>query len=223
MNVDLDSHTVFSFSSPSSLTSFLVFSLFIYKTKMRSFSVELCVLTNVCSHATTITTGLWNVSPSDFTLFSLLILVSISSMQTCKGLRKSVRDYHQIAFPNPVSSTSNILSNTAVVSQSLSHIWLFVTPWAATCQPSLFVTVSRSLLKLMSTESVMSSSHVILHYPFLLFPSLFPSIRFFSNESALWINIEPSASVLPMNVQGWFPLGLTSLISFLSNFHQGAL
>ena len=90
---------------------------------MYSFSVELCVLTNVCNHVTAITAGLWTISPSDFTLFSLLIVVSISSIQTCKGLTKSVRDYHQIAFSNPISSTSNILCNTAVF-QSLRHIWL---------------------------------------------------------------------------------------------------
>ena len=88
---------------------------------MYSFSVELCVLTNVCNRVTAITAGLWTISPSDFTLFSLLILVSISSIQTRKGLTKSVRDYHQIAFSNPISSTSNILCNTAVF-QSLRHI-----------------------------------------------------------------------------------------------------
>ena len=169
MNVNLSSHIVFSFSSPCSLTSFLVFSLFIYKTKMHSFSVELCVLTNACNHVTAITTGLWTISPSDFTLFSLLILVSISSIQTGKGLTKSVRDYHQIAFSKPISSTSNILCNTAVF-QSLRHIWLYVTPGAATCQPSLSFTVSRSSHKLMSIESVMSVSSSI-----TLFSSFFHS------------------------------------------------
>ena len=67
--------------------------------------------------------------------------------------------------------------------ESLSCVWLFVTPWTAACQASLFITNSWSLLKLMSIESVMSSNHLI----HLLPPSLFPSIRIFSNESVLRI------------------------------------
>ena len=70
--------------------------------------------------------------------------------------------------------------------QSLSCVRLFVTPWTAACQASLSITNSRSLLKLVSTESVMPSNHLILCHPLLL-PSIFPSIRVFSNESALWI------------------------------------
>ena len=66
--------------------------------------------------------------------------------------------------------------------QSLSHVRLFVTPWTAAHQASLFVTNSQSLLKLMSIESVISSNHLILCRP-LLPPSIFPSIRVFSNES----------------------------------------
>ena len=70
--------------------------------------------------------------------------------------------------------------------QSLSHVRLFVTPWTAAHQASLFVTNSQSLLKLMSIESVISSNHLILCRP-LLPPSIFPSIRVFSNESVLRI------------------------------------
>ena len=66
--------------------------------------------------------------------------------------------------------------------QSLSRVWLFVTPWTAACQASLSITNSRSLLKLMSIELVMPSNH-LLGYPLLLLPSVFPSIRVFSNES----------------------------------------
>ena len=69
--------------------------------------------------------------------------------------------------------------------QSLSRVWLFATPWTAARQVSLSITNSRSLLKLMSTESVMPSKHLILCRPLLLPPSVFPSIRVFSNESAL--------------------------------------
>ena len=87
--------------------------------------------------------------------------------------------------------------------QSLSHVQLFVTPWTAACQASLSITNSRRLPKLMSTESVMPSSHLILCCPLLLLPPIFPSIRVFSNESALLIrwpkywsfsfNISPSS------------------------------
>ena len=66
-----------------------------------------------------------------------------------------------------------------------SHVRLFVTPWTATRQASLSITDSWSLPKLMSIESVMPSNHLILCHPLLLSPSIFPSIRVFSNESAL--------------------------------------
>ena len=71
--------------------------------------------------------------------------------------------------------------------QSLSRVRLFVTPWTAAHQVSLSITNSWSLLKLTSFESVMPSSHLILCCPLLLLPSIFPSIRVFSNESALCI------------------------------------
>ena len=70
--------------------------------------------------------------------------------------------------------------------QLLSHVQLFVIPWTAARQASLAITNSRSLLKLMSIESVMTSNHLILCHP-LLPPSIFPSIRGFSNETALCI------------------------------------
>ena len=69
--------------------------------------------------------------------------------------------------------------------QLLSRVWLFATPWIAECQASLSITNSRSLLKLMPFESVMSSSHLILCRPLLLLPPISPSIRVFSNEPTL--------------------------------------
>ena len=81
-----------------------------------------------------------------------------------------------------------IISNTmriAIVVQSLSCIQLFVTPWTAACQASLSFTLSWSLLKFMSTESVMLSNDLILCHPLLLLLSIFPNIRVFSSESAL--------------------------------------
>ena len=100
--------------------------------------------------------------------------------------------------------------------QSLSHVWLFGIQWTAACQASLPITNSQSLLTLMSIESVMPANHFILCHS-LLPPAIFPSIRVFSNESALrirWPSIRgsASASVLSMNIQDWFPLGRTSLI-----------
>ena len=105
--------------------------------------------------------------------------------------------------------------------QSLSRIQLFVTPWTAACQASLSITNSRSLPKLMSTESVMPSNHLNLCHPILLLPSIFPLIRVFSNESALHIRWPKYCSfsftsVLPMNTQDWSPLGWTGWISLQS-------
>ena len=74
-----------------------------------------------------------------------------------------------------------------IVVQSLSHVWHFATSWAAARQASLSFTISQSLLKLMSIESVLPSNHHILCYPLLLLPSIFLGIKVFSNESALHI------------------------------------
>ena len=107
---------------------------------------------------------------------------------------------------------------------SLSYVWLFVTACTAAHQASLSITNSQSLLKLI--ESVMPSNHLILCHPFLLLPSIFPSIRVFSNESVLHIKwpkfgVSASASVLPMNIQDWFPLGLTGWVSLQSKGLSG--
>ena len=91
-----------------------------------------------------------------------------------KGLKKVSRGLEQT-----VQEFSSV--------QSLSRVRLFATPWTAACQASLSVTKSRSLLKLMPIESMMSSNHLILGHPLLLLPSIFPSMRVFSNESILHI------------------------------------
>ena len=83
---------------------------------------------------------------------------------------------------------SNVkLNGTFGSVQSLSRVRLFATPWTAAHQASLSITNSRSLLKLMSIESVMPPNYLILYHPLLLLPSIFPSIRVFSNESILRI------------------------------------
>ena len=88
-------------------------------------------------------------------------------------------------------------------------------------QASLSFTISWSLLKLMSIELVILSNHLILCCPLFLLPSVFPSIKVFYNELAFHIRwpkywIFSSVSVIPVNIQSWFPLGLTGLISLLS-------
>ena len=84
--------------------------------------------------------------------------------------------------------------NSLISIQSLSHVQIFVTPWTAAHQASLSITNSWSPPKLMSTESVMPSNHLILCRLLLLLPSIFPSIRVFSNESALHIRLTQSGT-----------------------------
>ena len=118
--------------------------------------------------------------------------------------------------------------------QSLSRVRLFVTPWTAACQASRSITISRILLKLMSIELEMPSRHLILCHPLLLLPSVIPSIRVFSNDSALHIRWPKywhfSFSISPSNEYsglisfriGWFDLipvqgTLKSLIQYHSS------
>ena len=108
-----------------------------------------------------------------------------------------------------------------VVFQSLSRVLLFVTPWTAACLASLSFTISWSLLKLMSVESVMLSNHLTLCDPLLLCLQSFPVWRSFPMS---WLFLSGCKStggsawstVLPMNSQDWFPLGWTGWISLQS-------
>ena len=99
--------------------------------------------------------------------------------------------------------------------QSLSHVKLFATPWTAACRAFLSITSSWSLLKLMSIESMMPSNNLIFCYPLLLLPSIFPSIRVFSNEPVLHIRWPKywsfSFNIGPSNEYSW-------LISFRINW-----
>ena len=119
-------------------------------------------------------------------------------------------------YPDPTDDQKTYISQYSV---QFNHLWLFATPWTATCQASLSITSSRSLLKLISIESVMPSNHLILCCPLLLLPSIFPSIRVFSDSQFFasgGLSIRASALVLPMNIQDWSPLGWTGLISLQS-------
>ena len=107
---------------------------------------------------------------------------------------------------------------STVVVHLFSHVRLFANPCTASPQACLFFTISRSLLKPMSVELILPSNHLILCHPLLLLPSILLSIRVFCNESVFASRgqsnrASASAPVLPMNIQGWFPLGLTGLIS----------
>ena len=107
-----------------------------------------------------------------------------------------------------------------VVIHLLSRVQLFVTPWTVAHQASLSFTIFQSLLKLMPIESVMPSSHNVLHRPLFFLPSIFSSIRIFFSQSALHVRfakiLELQHQFLPMSIQGWFLLRLTGLISLQS-------
>ena len=115
--------------------------------------------------------------------------------QAAKPVTSSLRDVLELEFHlvpymllapfwQGLPSLARLSASISSV-QSLSRVQLFATPWTAACQASLSATNSQSLLKLMSIKSVMPSNHLILCWPLLLLPSIFPSIRVFSNESAL--------------------------------------
>ena len=117
--------------------------------------------------------------------------------------------------------------------QLLSHVRLFATPWTAACQASPSIPNSRSLLKLMFIESVMPFNHLILCHPLLLLPSIFPSIRAFSNESVLRIrwpkywsfsfSISPSteySGLISFRVNLWDLLAVQGTLESLLQHHS---
>ena len=119
----------------------------------------------------------------------------------------------QVILFNSISSLLYLF-----VVKSLSHAQLFTTPWTATRQATLSITISQSLFRLRSIGSVVPSSYLILSCPLLLLLSIFPHIRVFPLSQLLEsgtgqsTGTSASASVRPMNIQGSFPLGLTGLI-----------
>ena len=136
---------------------------------------------------------------------------SVGSLEKQENCRKTSISA-LLTMPKPLPVFSSV--------QSLSYVWLFLTPWTATRQASLSITSFQSLPKPMSIESVMPSNHPIICHPILLLPSIFSSIRVFSNESALCrggqtIGVSASTTVLPMNTQDW-SLGWTGWISLQS-------
>ena len=155
-------------------------------------------------------------APLSLGILQARILEWVSMPSSCRSSQP--RDQNQVSFiasrlftlwgtrEAPVMTFSSV--------QSLSHAWLFVTPWIVARQASLSITNSQSLLKLMPIESVMPSSHLILCCPLLLLPQSlpasgsFPMSQLFASGGQS-IGVSTSASVLPMNIQDWSPLGWT--------------
>ena len=106
--------------------------------------------------------------------------------------------------------------SVVVAIKSLSHVWLFMTPWTAVSQVPLSFTISLSLLRFMSIESVMPSNHLVLYHPLLLLPSVFPSIKVFAKELALPIQLPKywSFSISPPSeYSGWISFRIYWLLS----------
>ena len=118
-----------------------------------------------------------------FTLYNLKALSPPTHTQLANGFHIQLEVFF---LQSPFKCKRTVLVVLVVV-QLLSPVWLFATPWTAACQTFLSFTISQNLLKIFSIESVMPSSHCILCRPLLFLPSIFPSIRVFSNESALHI------------------------------------
>ena len=146
----------------------------------------------------------------------IFFIISLASFFFPSSFQNNYFRRNPLCFYNSIFiSRSDTWFNSV---QSLRRVWLFVTPWIRVHQASLSITNSRSPPKPMSIELVMPSNHLILCHPLLLLPSIFPSIRVFSNESALLIrwpkywNLSFSNSP-SSNTQDWSPLGWTGCIS----------
>ena len=164
------------------------------------------------------------VSKVIFLLFNVLSRLVIAFLRRNKHLLIHGCSHHLQWFWSTKKSLTVFIVSPSIYHevmgqsvQSLSRFWLFVTPWTAACQASLSVTNSRSLPKLMSIESVTPSNHLILCRPFIVLPSIFPSIRVFPNESALLIRC-PKYWSFSFNISHWkdwspFRLDLLDLLA----------
>ena len=136
-------------------------------------------------------------------------------MTICKGLQIETTEqlthtHYTVVLESTKFHIWNIYLLFIIVVQLLSHVQLFVTPWTPALQTSLSFTISWSLLKLLSVESLMPSNHIILCHPLLILPSVLPSIRVFSRESAFCIRCPKywsfSFSTSPSNTHSWLIL-----------------
>ena len=122
---------------------------------------------------------LWIKTAINYFIFSRMTKFQKTQHQMLVRVWNNKNSYSLLQRPQ------NRMQNATLSVQSLSRVWLFATPWIAARQASLFITNSRSSLRLTSIESVMSFSHLILCHLLLLLPPIPPSIRVFSNESTL--------------------------------------
>ena len=158
-----------------------------------------------------------SISPSSECLRLMSFKIDWFDILAVQWIFKSLLQQHNSLYICTYGALSVQFSSVQFSSvQLLNHVQLFGTPWTATCQASLPITNAQSLLKLMSIECVMPSNHFVLCHPLLLLPSIILSISVFSiiqffTSGGQSIGVSASASVLPMNIQGWFPLVLTLL------------
>ena len=142
--------------------------------------------------------------------------------QTCI-YREEKWDLEKRGGTNSTKVQKGILCCCSLV---VNYVWLFVTPHTAAHQASLSFTISKSLLKFMSIESMMPSNHLILCCPLLFCPQSFPASGSFPMSQLFTLGgqstgASASASVLPKNIQGWLPLWLTGLNSPLWPVYHG--
>ena len=138
---------------------------------------------------------------------------SLLEPQAAKSVTETRAGHHGLQSGDRASTRQHLTEFTSV--QLLNCVQRFATPWITAHQASLSIINTSSLLKLMSTESMMPSNHLILCHPLLL-PSIFPSIRVFSNELVLcirWPKYWNFSIRSSDDFQDWFPLGFTGLIS----------
>ena len=143
------------------------------------------------------------------------LIRELRSQKPCRTAKEEKNLGNTLGFPKIYPKTK------LVIVQSLSCVRLFRTPWTATCQASLSFTISWNLLRFMLIELVTPSNKVILCCPFSSCPQSFWAVESFLlswlfTSCGLSIGALASASVLPMNIHGWSPFGLTGLISLQS-------
>ena len=148
----------------------------------------------------------WRIDAFELWCWRRLLRVPWTARRSNQSILKEI---------SPEYSLERLMPDILPSTGSLSHVWLFVTP---AHQASLSITNSWSLLKIMSIELVMPSNHLILCRPLLLLPSIFPIQDLFPMSQLFTsggqnIGVSASVSVLPMNTQGWSPLGWTGWIS----------
>ena len=138
-------------------------------------------------------------------------------------VHRVAKSWTQLKWLSTHAPPCELSTDTFSSVQSLSLVQLFATPWTAACQASLSITKYWCLLKLMPIESMMASNHLILCYPLLLLPSIFPNIRVFPRSQFLTsggqsIGVSASASVLPMSIHNGFPLDWFDLLAIQGTF-----